>query len=176
MSDLPPITRPMRRRKIAQDAPGTIFSRGVAPQVSPVSTPRNLEDGFRASTLFDKFGRWKTVWTLPSLWTHRTRPQRLGKPHRPRLPTAPTHDRFAKRERETNAPHTKTLTLPALKPPRPCTQTNHRTVWSNQEEERDPFVLCFFVALCQQFPPSISVSVPSVLLRSRSLRPLRYPL
>jgi hypothetical protein len=27
------------------------------------------------------------AWTLPSLWTHRTRPQRLGKPPRTRFPT-----------------------------------------------------------------------------------------
>src|SRR5437899_9395549 len=27
------------------------------------------------------------AWTLPSLWTHRTRPQRLGKPHSTRFPT-----------------------------------------------------------------------------------------
>jgi len=75
MSDIPPITRPMRRKKIAQDAPGTIFSTGGATLVSPVSTTRNLEAGFRASTLFENFARWKTVWTLPSLWTPRTRPQ-----------------------------------------------------------------------------------------------------
>ena len=30
------------------------------------------------------------AWTLPSLWTPRTRPQRLGKPQRTRFPTAPT--------------------------------------------------------------------------------------
>ena len=30
------------------------------------------------------------AWTLPSLWTPRTRPQGLGKPHRTRFPTAPT--------------------------------------------------------------------------------------
>jgi transposase-like protein len=33
---------------------------------------------------------WRRAWTLPSLWTHRTRPQGVGKPHRPRFPTAPT--------------------------------------------------------------------------------------
>src|SRR6202158_5980319 len=52
------------------------FSRGGAlPRYPPFRPTRNLEDGFRASTVFETFGRWKTVWTLPSLWTHRTRPQ-----------------------------------------------------------------------------------------------------
>ena len=35
MSDILPLTRPMRRNNIAQDAPGTIFSRGGATPVSP---------------------------------------------------------------------------------------------------------------------------------------------
>ena len=39
------------------------------------------------------------AWTLPSLWTPRTRPQRPGKPHRTRFPTAPT--------RTINALHTR---------------------------------------------------------------------
>ena len=32
----------------------------------------------------------RRAWTLPSLWTPRTRPQGFGKPHRTRFPTAPT--------------------------------------------------------------------------------------
>ena len=75
MSDILPIERPMRRNNIAQDAPGTIFSRGAATLVSPFfdhASPRRV---FRASTLLEHFERWKTVWTLPSLWTQRTRPQ-----------------------------------------------------------------------------------------------------
>ena len=63
------------KKQTAQDAPGTIFSRGSLPRYPPFRPTRNLEDGFRASTVFETFGRWKTVWTLPSLWTHRTRPQ-----------------------------------------------------------------------------------------------------
>ena len=34
--------------------------------------------------------RRRRAWTLPSLWTPRTRPQGFGKPHRTRFPTAPT--------------------------------------------------------------------------------------
>jgi len=61
------------------------------------------------------------AWTLPSLWTHRTRPQRLGKPHRTRFPTAPTRMIGFTEKKEQNpdvhpAPHTKFLTLPALPP------------------------------------------------------------
>jgi len=55
MSDMPPITRPMRRKKIAQDAPGTIFSTGVATLVSPLSTSRILEGDCRASIVIGKF-------------------------------------------------------------------------------------------------------------------------
>src|SRR5712692_8229006 len=52
------------------------FSRGGPPLwCPPFSTMRTLEVVFRASTLLDNFAPWKTVWTLPSLWTQRTRPQ-----------------------------------------------------------------------------------------------------
>jgi hypothetical protein len=75
MSDIPLITRPMRRKTIAQDAPGTIFSRGGATRVSPRFDHAQPRRRFRASTLFETFGQRKMVWTLPSLWTQRTRPQ-----------------------------------------------------------------------------------------------------
>ena len=75
MSDMPPITRPMRRKNIAQDAPRNYFLEGIATLVSPVSTTRNFEVVFGVSTLLENVARWKTVWTLPSLWTQRTRPQ-----------------------------------------------------------------------------------------------------
>ena len=57
------------------------------------------------------------AWTLPSLWTHRTRPQRLGKPHSTRFPTAPTRTIGFTEKKEQNpdvhpTPHTKFLTLP----------------------------------------------------------------
>ena len=43
-----------------------------------------------------------TAWTLPSLWTPRTRPQGLGKPRRTRFPTAPTPiTMFAEKKTET---------------------------------------------------------------------------
>jgi hypothetical protein len=52
------------------------FSRGGAPFWYPrFPTTRILEVVFRASTLLENFAAWKTVWTLPSVWTHRTRPQ-----------------------------------------------------------------------------------------------------
>jgi hypothetical protein len=62
-------------KQIAQDGPGTIFSKGVAPQVSPVSRTRILNGVFHAATAIDNCRTAKTLWTLPSLWTPRTRPQ-----------------------------------------------------------------------------------------------------
>jgi len=61
------------------------------------------------------------AWTLPSLWTHRTRPQRLGKPHSTRFPTAPTRTIGFTEKKEQNpdvhpTPHTKFLTLPRSAP------------------------------------------------------------
>jgi len=55
MSDMLLIIRPMRRNNIAQDAPGTIFSTGVATLVSPLSTSRILEGDCRASIVIGKF-------------------------------------------------------------------------------------------------------------------------
>src|SRR6266852_2028431 len=51
------------------------------------------------------------------LWTRRTRPQGLGKPHRTRFPTAPTRIIDFREKEEQNrtrqpAPHTKFRTLP----------------------------------------------------------------
>jgi len=53
-----------RKRRVASGSRGP-RSRllKLYPSVSPT---RKLEDGFRASTLFEHFARWKTVWTLPS--------------------------------------------------------------------------------------------------------------
>jgi hypothetical protein len=74
MSDtLPPPAH--ATKKIAQDASGTIFSRGSLLWYPPFSTTRILKGIFRVSTLLENFARWKTVWTLTSLWTQRTRPQ-----------------------------------------------------------------------------------------------------
>ena len=74
MSDiLPPPAH--ATKTIAQDASGTIFSGGELLWYPPLSTQRILEGDCRASTCLENFGQWKTVWTLPSLWTQRTRPQ-----------------------------------------------------------------------------------------------------
>jgi hypothetical protein len=45
----------MRRNKIAQDVPGTIFSKGALLWYPPVSTTRNLEDGFRGVNVIENF-------------------------------------------------------------------------------------------------------------------------
>jgi hypothetical protein len=47
MSGMLLIHRLMRGTKIAQDAPGTILSRGVATPVPPFSSPYMLREGFR---------------------------------------------------------------------------------------------------------------------------------
>ena len=62
-------------KKIAQDAPGAIFSRGVATWVPPVSSTRIATSILRRSICLKLFDRTKTMWTLASLWTQRTRPQ-----------------------------------------------------------------------------------------------------
>jgi hypothetical protein len=59
----------------AQDAPGAIFSRGAATPVSPVFAART---GPEVITPLKLSATSKTMWTLPPLWTHRTRPQGFG--------------------------------------------------------------------------------------------------
>jgi hypothetical protein len=95
--------------------------RGQPP--GPLNFNRHVfQRGVTASTVLKIFAKSKTMWTLPSLWTHRTRPQGLGKPHRTRFPTAPTSlivfvegkkttDRTLWRQR---ASHTKFQTLPTI--------------------------------------------------------------
>jgi hypothetical protein len=55
MSDRLLIIQPMRRNTIAQDAPGTIFSRGAATLVSPFSPTRILEVRFSRVNAIGKF-------------------------------------------------------------------------------------------------------------------------
>jgi hypothetical protein len=55
---------------------------------------------FRASTLLEHFARSKTVWTLPSLWTQRTRPQGTWKTAQTAVSTAPTPIMFFLEEEE----------------------------------------------------------------------------
>ena len=65
--------------KTAQDASGPIFSRRAATWVSPFSSRHMVNASFvrpRGSNMFDAP---KTLLTLPSLWTYRTRPQGTAK-------------------------------------------------------------------------------------------------
>src|SRR5262249_23921633 len=65
-----------------------------------------IRDPLRGS-LHDTAGvKWAGAWTLPSPWTHNPRPPRLGKPHKPRFPTAPTRCIVT-------ASHTENLTVPS---------------------------------------------------------------
>lgn len=77
MRKILPINRPMQEHNIAQDAPGTILSRGALLWYPPVSTTRNLEDAFRASTLLNVSHAGR-------------RCGRYGKLHKPQFPTAST--------------------------------------------------------------------------------------
>ena len=88
MSDMLSSNRAMRREKTAQDVPGTIFSGGSLSGIPPFSSMCALKAMFRVSSLLELFAPAKTVWTLPSLWTQRTRPQRLAKPQRTRFRTS----------------------------------------------------------------------------------------
>jgi hypothetical protein len=65
----------MQQNTIAQDAPGTIFSRGPLLWHPPFFDHAYRRSRFSRVNVIGHFARWKTVWTLPSLWTHRTRPQ-----------------------------------------------------------------------------------------------------
>jgi hypothetical protein len=90
MSAILPLTRPMRRNKIAQDAPATIFSRGTLLWYPPISTTRNLE------TVFARQRHSKI--SCDGRRRGRCRPcgrkerahKGLGKLHKPQFPTAPT--------------------------------------------------------------------------------------
>ena len=58
-----------------QDASGTMIVTSGDLQVHPISSslsPASLGTGSRSLTVFE---RSKRVWTLTSLWTHRTRPR-----------------------------------------------------------------------------------------------------
>jgi hypothetical protein len=88
MSDMLSSNRAMRRKKTAQDAPGTIFSRESLSGIPLFLSTCALNAMFRVSPSLELFAPTKTVWTLPSLWTQRTRPQRLAKPQRTRFRTS----------------------------------------------------------------------------------------
>jgi hypothetical protein len=58
MSDILPINRPVRRKNIAQDAPGTIFSRGPLLWYPLFSTTRSSTARF---SCFNVMGKSRTV-------------------------------------------------------------------------------------------------------------------
>jgi hypothetical protein len=63
------------RKENRSGCPRNDFLEGVATLVSAFFDHPYAPNDFRASPLLPKLAQWKTVWTLPSLWTHRTRPQ-----------------------------------------------------------------------------------------------------
>jgi hypothetical protein len=64
MSDMRRIIRPMRRNNIAQDAPGTILSRGSLLWYPPRFDHAQPRRRFSRVNVIETFARWKTVWTL----------------------------------------------------------------------------------------------------------------
>ena len=76
--------------------------------------PRNesIRDSVRGSFHATDDVKCRCAWTRPAPWTQRARPPRLGKPHRPRFPTAPTRTLVFTVKDETTASHTEFLTLP----------------------------------------------------------------
>ena len=61
--------------KTVQDASGATIVTWGNPQVDPNSHPTMITSAFTVPTALTAFEQSKRVWTLTSLWTHRTRPQ-----------------------------------------------------------------------------------------------------
>jgi hypothetical protein len=62
-------------KKVAQDALRSTIETSGDLRVDPISSSLMLAWVLKVSTSLTAFERLKRVWTLPSLWTHRTRPQ-----------------------------------------------------------------------------------------------------
>jgi hypothetical protein len=69
------IATPVATKKAAQDAPRATIGTSGDLQVHPISSSLLLVGVCTDSTSFTACERLKRVWTLTSLWTHRTRPQ-----------------------------------------------------------------------------------------------------
>src|ERR1700737_3665536 len=81
-------------KQIAQDAPGTIFSRGVATLVSPFSTTRILNGVFHAPPRFDIY-EWRRRCGRCRPCGRKERAHKgLGKLQRAQFSTAPTASIF----------------------------------------------------------------------------------
>jgi hypothetical protein len=90
--------RDQRDPKNAQDAPGAIFSRGAATPVSPFFATRIAPE---VITPLKISARSKTMWTLPPLWTHRTRPQGFGNlAKNARFPQRPHRSSFSLKKKK----------------------------------------------------------------------------
>jgi hypothetical protein len=92
-----------RDPKTAQDAPGAIFSRGAARPVSPFFT---MCIGPEVITPLNISATSKTMWTLPPLWTHRTRPQGFGNlAENARFPQRPHRSSFSLKNKKNEEPN-----------------------------------------------------------------------
>jgi hypothetical protein len=108
----------------------------VATLVSPFFDHPYAPNDFRASPLLPKLAQWKTVWTLPSLWTHRTRPQGTWKTAQTAVFHSAHTDRvFLTKKKRNNEEHckcanpivsTEGFTPPSV--PRQCAQTGPKTI------------------------------------------------
>ena len=103
MSDILRIGRAHATRKTAQDALGTTIGTSDDLQVPPDFETRGSSRGsFVPQPLLKIFERCKTVWTLSSLWTQRTRPQGTWKTAKTAVFHSVHTDRFFLEEEEKN--------------------------------------------------------------------------
>ena len=75
MSEASWAPRLITTKNTAQDASGATIVTSGDLQVDPNAHSAPITSTFTVSTALTAFEQSKTVWTLTSLWTHRTRPQ-----------------------------------------------------------------------------------------------------
>ena len=102
------IAAPVATKKAAQDAPRATIGTSGDLQVYPISSSLMLTGLFTVSTSLTAFKRLKRVWTLTSLWTHRTRPQVTWKtadsfPQRPHPSLFPRKKKEERRANDKNS-------------------------------------------------------------------------
>jgi hypothetical protein len=102
------IAAPVATTKAAQDAPQSTIATSGDLQAHPISSSLMLTTVFNVSTPLTAVERLQRVWTLPSLWTHRTRPQVTWKtadsfPQRPHPSSFPWKKKEERRANDKNS-------------------------------------------------------------------------
>ena len=95
------------RSKNRSGCPRSDFLEGAAPSVSPFSSARIVPE---VITPLKLFATSKTMWTLPPLWTHRTRPQGFGNlAKNARFPQRPHRSSFSLKKKNEEQNHSDQL-------------------------------------------------------------------